>query len=78
MEKTAKIFEDYSLTDTRKFYVEADGKSYFVTLPAPFNSIDPIVSELKNVTNDKKRANLILLCQRYAAEREPKRAEVSE
>jgi len=78
MEKTAKIFEDYSLTDTRKFYVKVDGKSYFVTLPNPYNSIDPVVTELKNVANDKKRDNLILLCQHYAAKREPKRAEVSE
>lgn len=78
MKKTVRIMEDYSLTDTRKFVVEYNGKDYIVYLPHVGNSLDPIIKEVKEVVDPKTRANLHLLCMKYAEEREPKRAEVSE
>lgn len=78
MEKTARIMEGYSVTDTRKFVVEYNGKEYLVYLPRVGSSLDPIIKELKEVVYPKTRANLHLLCMKYAEEHEPKRAEVSE
>ena len=77
MKKTARIMEDYSLTDIRKFVVEYNGKDYLVYLPHVDNSLDPTIKEVKEVTDPKTRANLHLLCMKYSEERKPKRAEVS-
>ena len=78
MEKVARIIEDYSLTDTRKFVVEYEGKDYLIHLPSIFNSFDPTIMELKEVKDNKTRVNLCLLCRKYAETHKPKKAEVGE
>lgn len=73
-----KVYEDYSLTDIRKFAVQYKGKDYLVYLPHVGNDLDPTIKEVREVTNIKTRAELHLLCMNYAEKHKPKRAEVNE